>query len=161
MADHAHCAELAHQLRAAFAVSREIGRRMPPETPLAAVTVLSALDRNSELRMSRLARLLDVDMSVMSRHVAYGVERGWIDRAPDPLDKRSRLLRLTARGTDVLRASSGRAAEVIADHLADWSDDDVEQLSALLARLRVSFGDSRPGPLPPTTRPAHPRAEED
>jgi DNA-binding MarR family transcriptional regulator len=144
MADREQCAELAHQLRGTFAVSREIGRRMPPQTPLTAVAVLSALDRHGELRISGLNDLLGVDLSVTSRHVAYGVERGWIERASDPLDRRSRLLRLTAGGSAVLRASSERAAEVLADHLADWADDDVAHLSALLARLRGSFGDSRP-----------------
>jgi DNA-binding MarR family transcriptional regulator len=143
MADREQCVELAHQLRATFAVSREIGRRMPPETPLTAVMVLSALDQHRELRMSGLAELLDIDMSVTSRHVAYGVERGWIDRAPDPLDRRSRLLRLTQSGTEMLRASSDLAAAVVADHLADWPDEDVTRLSALLARLRTSFGDCR------------------
>ena len=144
MADRDQCEELAHQLRGTFAVSREIGRRMPPQTPLTAVAVLSALDRHGELRSSDLTELLAVDLSVTSRHVAYGVERGWIERASDPYDGRSRLLRLTAAGGDVLRASSTRAAEVLADHLADWPDDDVAQLSALLARLRGSFGDHTP-----------------
>ncbi|MBD0739038.1 MarR family winged helix-turn-helix transcriptional regulator [Streptomyces sp. CBMA29] len=143
MADREQCVELAHQLRATFVVSREIARGMPAETPLTAVMVLGALDRHGELRMSRLAELLDVDMSVTSRHVAFGVERGWIDRAPDPLDRRSRLLRLTEHGTRTLRSSSDRAAAVVADHLADWPDADVARLSELLARLRDSFGDCR------------------
>ncbi|MEW2518809.1 MarR family winged helix-turn-helix transcriptional regulator [Actinacidiphila alni] len=143
MADREQCVELAHQLRATFVVSREISRGMPPQTPLTAVMVLGVLDRHGELRMSRLAELLDVDMSVTSRHVAFGVEHGWIDRAPDPLDRRSRLLRLTERGAATLRASSDRAAAVVADHLADWPDADVARLSELLARLRVSFGDCR------------------
>ena len=95
MADREQCAELAHQLRGAFAVTREIARRMPPQTPLTAVAVLSALDRHGELRSSDLTELLAVDLSVTSRHVAHGVERGWIERAPDPYDGRSRLLRLT------------------------------------------------------------------
>jgi DNA-binding MarR family transcriptional regulator len=151
MADRDQCEELAHQLRGTFAVSREIGRRMPPQTPLAAVAVLSTLDRHGELRISALTELLAVDLSVTSRHVAYCVDRGWIERAPDPLDGRSRLLRLTPGGGAVLRASSQRAAEVLAEHLADWPDDDVAQLSALLARLRGSFGDCRP-----RTHAAHP-----
>jgi DNA-binding MarR family transcriptional regulator len=95
------------------------------------------------MRMSRLAELLAIDMSVTSRHVAHLTERGWIDRQPDPLDKRSRLLRLTSRGEQLLREISERYVVALAAALRDWSDEDVGQLSNLLARLRDSFGDCR------------------
>ncbi|WP_443078321.1 MarR family transcriptional regulator, partial [Streptomyces sp. SP17KL33] len=39
--------------------------------------------RHGEMRMSKLAELLSVDMSVTSRHVAHVAERGWIERLPD------------------------------------------------------------------------------
>ncbi|MDJ0342116.1 MarR family winged helix-turn-helix transcriptional regulator [Streptomyces sp. H10-C2] len=145
MATKEHCAELARQLRVVIAVGREVGRALPPETPPATVAALTILGRHGEMRMSRLAEYLDVDMSVTSRHVAHLVERGWIDRTPDALDRRSRLLRLNPHGEKVLAASSDRAAEVLAAHLSDWSDDDVDQLTGLLDRLRLSFGDCRTG----------------
>ncbi|MCM2427535.1 MarR family winged helix-turn-helix transcriptional regulator [Streptomyces sp. RKAG337] len=146
MATKKHCAELARQLRVVVGVGREVGRALPPETPPSTVAVLTVLGRYGEMRMSRLAEYLDIDISVTSRHVAYLAERGWIDRTPDALDKRSRLLRLNPHGEKVLAASSDRAAEVLAAHLSDWSDDDVDLLSGLLDRLRLSFGDCRPGP---------------
>lgn len=145
MATKEHCAELARQLRVVIGVGREVGRALPAETPPATVAVLTVLGRYGEMRMSRLAEYLDIDMSVVSRHVAHLAERGWIDRTPDALDKRSRLLRLNALGEKVLAASSDRAAEVLADRLRDWSDDDVDLLSGLLDRLRLSFGDCRTG----------------
>lgn len=144
MATQEQCAVLADQLRVVVAVGREIGRALPPESPPAMVALLSALDHCGQVRMSKLAERLDIDMSVVSRHVAYAADRGWIDRDPDPLDKRSRLLRLTADGETVLRAASARATDVLADHLSEWPDEDVGQLAALLARLRLSFGDCRP-----------------
>lgn len=146
MATKKHCAELARQLRVVVGVGREVGRALPPETPPSTVAVLTVLGRYGEMRMSRLAEYLDIDISVTSRHVAYLAERGWIDRTPDALDKRSRLLRLNPHGEKVLAAASDRAAEVLAAHLNDWSDDDVDLLSGLLDRLRLSFGDCRPRP---------------
>ncbi len=64
--------------------------------------MLTLLDRYGETRMSRLGELLAIDMSVTSRHVAHIAERGWIEREPDPQDKRSRLLRLTPSGRQLI-----------------------------------------------------------
>jgi DNA-binding MarR family transcriptional regulator len=137
-------AELAEQLSVVSAVKRELGRVLPPDCPPATAAVLAILQRHGEMRMSKLAELLGVDMSVTSRHVAHVAERGWIDRTPDPLDGRSRLLRLTPEGERVLADNSVRYTDMLAAVLADWPDEDVAQLTELLARLRSSFGDCRP-----------------
>lgn len=145
MATQEQFAELAGQLRAIPVVARELSRACPPQCPPASLGVLSVISRHGELRMSRLAELLEVDMSVTSRHVAHLAERGWIDRLPDPHDKRSRLLRLTPGGADMLRAAQDRVAEALAHHLRDWPDEDVTEFSRLLDRLRRDFAaDCRP-----------------
>ncbi|MFF3563950.1 MarR family winged helix-turn-helix transcriptional regulator [Streptomyces sp. NPDC002574] len=137
--------ELASQLRAIPAVARELSRSCPPNCPPASLGVLAVVSRHGELRMSRLAELLDIDMSVTSRHVAHLAERGWIDRLPDPHDRRSRLLRLTPGGMDMLRAALDGVTASLADHLRDWSDQDVLELCRLLERLRTAFtADCRP-----------------
>lgn len=136
--------ELARQLSAIGAVKRGLGRVLPQECPAGAAAVLTLLDRHGEMRMSRLAELLSIDMSVTSRHVAHVAELGWIDRSPDPADKRSRILRLTPAGRDMLAEISERYMKALAHYLADWSDDEVDQLNALLGRLRASFDDCRP-----------------
>ncbi len=43
--------------------------------------------------------------------------RGYVDRTPDPLDGRARVIRLTARGPDVERA----ARETITEVEAEWA----------------------------------------
>lgn len=91
--------ELARQLSAVGAVKRGLARTLPAECPGGSAAVLALLDQHGEMRISRLAELLAVDMSVTSRHVAHVAERGWIERSPDPADKRSRILRLTPRET--------------------------------------------------------------
>ncbi|MFE7543461.1 MarR family winged helix-turn-helix transcriptional regulator [Streptomyces platensis] len=143
MAAHSQYEELARQLSAIGAVKREMGRMLPQECPPASAGVLALLDRHGEMRMSQLAELLAIDMSVTSRHVAHAAERGWIERKPDPADKRSRLLRLTPSGTQLLEELAERYTATLARHLDDWSDADVGQLTELLARLRTSFGDCR------------------
>lgn len=143
MAAQGQYEELARQLSGIGAVKRELGRTLPHDCPPASVGVLTILDRYGEMRMSKLAELLMIDMSVTSRHVAHLAERGWIERKADPLDKRSRLLSLTPSGVELLTDLSERYTDSLARYLGDWSDDDVSRLNELLGRLRDSFGDCR------------------
>ncbi|GGJ71463.1 MarR family winged helix-turn-helix transcriptional regulator [Streptomyces brasiliensis] len=143
MAEQAQYEELARQFSAFGAVKRDMGRILPPDCPSGSVPVLTLLGRHSDMRMSKLAELLAVDMSVTSRHVAHAADRGWIERSPDPADKRSRILRLTAPGRAQLDELSRRSAALLAERLNDWPDEDVSGLIHLMARLRESFGDCR------------------
>jgi DNA-binding MarR family transcriptional regulator len=159
MAGQARYEELIRQFSAFGAVRREMGRILPSDCPSGSAAVLTLLDRHGDMRMSKLAELLAVDMSVTSRHVAHVAERGWIDRSPDPADKRSRILHLTPAGRARMDELSRRTCQMLAERLSDWTDDEVGQLTELMARLRSSFDDCRaahPEPRPPTA----PVAEE-
>ncbi|MFE1878272.1 MarR family winged helix-turn-helix transcriptional regulator [Streptomyces diastatochromogenes] len=156
MAGQAQYEELARQLSAVGAVKRDMGRILPPECPAGSAAVLTLLGRHGDMRMSKLAELLAVDMSVTSRHVAHVAARGWIERSPDPADKRSRILRLTPTGLEQLDELSRRTTHLLADRLSDWTDDEVGQLIRLMTRLRDSFGDCRSAP----PRPPAPVLEE-
>ncbi|MER7819393.1 MarR family winged helix-turn-helix transcriptional regulator [Streptomyces sp. NPDC096153] len=148
MAERSQYEELARQISAMGAVKRGIARLLPAECPSGSAAVLALLARYGEMRMSRLAELLAVDMSVTSRHVAHVAERGWIERSPDPDDGRSRILRLTPAGEAQLDDLGRRTTDLFAHYLEDWSDDDVGRLNALLARLRESVGDRRTARTP-------------
>ncbi|MFI9170461.1 MarR family winged helix-turn-helix transcriptional regulator [Streptomyces lincolnensis] len=158
MAEQAQYEELIRQFSAFGAVKRELGRIMPSGCPSGSGAVLTLLERHGDMRMSKLAELLAVDMSVTSRHVAHVAERGWIQRSPDPADKRSRILRLTPAGRAQLEELSRRTGRLLAERLGDWSDEEVAQLTALMARLRASFDDCRavPAALPADTEPRPP-----
>ncbi|MDQ0991782.1 MarR family winged helix-turn-helix transcriptional regulator [Streptomyces sp. V3I7] len=145
MAEQAQFTELARQLSAIGAVKRDLGRILPHDCPGGSAAVLTLLGRHGDMRMSKLAELLAVDMSVTSRHVTHVAERGWIERSPDPADKRSRILRLTPAGTAMLDELSRRTADLLAERLSDWTDDEIGRLTGLLTRLRESFGDCRSG----------------
>lgn len=149
MAARSQYEELARQLSAIGAVKRGLARILPAECPGGSATVLTLLSKYGEMRITRLAELLAVDMSVTSRHVAHAVENGWIERFPDPADKRSRILRPTPAGNELLGELSRRTTEMFAHNLTDWSDEDVGQLSTLLSRLRDSFSCRGPGGCAP------------
>lgn len=146
MAESAQYEELVRQFSAFGAVKREMSRLMPSDCPSGSASVLTVLGRHGDMRMSRLAELLSVDMSVTSRHVAHLAERGWIERSPDPADKRSRILRLTPAGETRLDELFRRTTQLLAERLGDWSDEEVDDLTRLMARLRDSFGDPRTVP---------------
>lgn len=148
--ERAQYEELTRQLSAVGAVRRQLDRNLPGGCSSGTAVVLALLDRDGDLRIGRLAELLGVDMSVTSRHVAHLAERGWIDRSPDPADRRSRILRLTPEGRDRLAELSDRAAELLALRLSDWSDEDIHTLTSLLSRLRASFDDT-PTRIPAVT----------
>ena len=154
MARQAQYEELVRQLSAVGAVKRDLGRILPPDCSAGSAGVLTLLGRHGDMRMSNLSELLAVDMSVTSRHAAHLAERGWLERSPDPADKRSRILRLTPEGHAMLAELSRRTTELLAERLSDWSDDEVGQLIRLMTRLRASFGDCRTAPhRPPPTTP--------
>lgn len=134
---------LARQVSAIGAVKRGMARSLPADCPSGSAIVLALLKRDGDMRMSRMSELMAVDMSVSSRHVSHTVERGWVERLPDPADKRSRILHLTAEGREKLDELDRRLTAMLTRNLAAWSDDDVELLTTLLARLRDSFGDCR------------------
>ncbi|MFI8004038.1 MarR family winged helix-turn-helix transcriptional regulator [Streptomyces sp. NPDC086010] len=161
MAARSQYEELARQLSAVGAVKRGLARILPAECPGGSATVLTLLARYGEMRITRLAELLAVNMSVTSRHVTHAVENGWIERSPDPTDKRSRILRLTPAGHEVLDELTRRTTEMFAHHLVDWSDEEVGQLNTLLSRLRDSFscrgsGGCAPGRHSGECRAGHP-----
>ncbi len=105
-------------------------------------------------------------MSVTSRHVAHVADRGWIERSPDPADKRSRILRLTPGGHAQLDELTRRTTEMFAHNLQDWSDEDVGFQRAAVPtprQLRLSWsGRLRPRKPyrgvqePPRQRGSHP-----
>ncbi|MFD6288567.1 MarR family winged helix-turn-helix transcriptional regulator [Streptomyces sp. NPDC060205] len=139
MATTAPHQELVHQLTAIAGVRRELGRITPPGCSAGCATALTMLSRHGALSIGQLTELLGVDMSVTSRYVAQLTMLHWVDRRPDPADRRSRILRLTADG----RARSAELNELrtteLAARLADWSDQDISQLASLLSRFRTDL----------------------
>ncbi|MFI6033870.1 MarR family winged helix-turn-helix transcriptional regulator [Streptomyces sp. NPDC051315] len=158
-AQYEQYAELARQLSAVGAVKRDMGRILPPDCPAGSAGVLALLGRHGDLRMSALSELLAVDMSVTSRHAAHLAERGWIERSPDPADKRSRILRLTPDGEAMLLELSRRSTDLLAERLSDWTAEEVGRLIQLMSRLRASFGDCRSAPHRPPPAPPVPVRE--
>lgn len=86
-------------------------------------------------RPSVVAEAVRMDRSSTSSLLGRMVSLGLVDRAPDPDDRRGVVFGLTADGHDRVRAGLTDRGGQFSGRLADWSDDDVEQLTELLRRL--------------------------
>ena len=69
-----------------------------------AYVVLSALDRSPSRTQAALADAIGADKTRIIRTLDDLQRRGYIEREPDPDDRRVRLLAITARGRAVKRA---------------------------------------------------------
>jgi DNA-binding MarR family transcriptional regulator len=138
--------ELMRQLSAVGSVRRELGRIVPAGCSDGSASVLALLGRHGAMRIGRLTELLGVDPSVTSRHVAHLTMLGWIDRDPDPADRRSRILRLTSESHTQLAELSDHRSRELAARLTDWSNEEIRRLAQLLSRLRADFDARRTEP---------------
>ncbi|MFF3469361.1 MarR family winged helix-turn-helix transcriptional regulator [Streptomyces sp. NPDC001984] len=59
-----------------------------------------------QLGLTRLARRMEISTSRLSHLVDRAREHGWVERVPDPVDRRIVLARLTGAGNDALQAAA-------------------------------------------------------
>lgn len=126
-------------IRDVAVLKRDLQRQIVCEVPMAAVAVLSVVDRYGAMRVGELADHLCVDLSVASRHASTLEQHLLLERVPSADDGRSHDVRLTPAGRTVLGEVRGHAVRRLADALADWSDDALHDLSAALTRLRTDL----------------------
>ena len=141
--------ELIDALRTVVRVSR--GAKPAPhpsDLATAAASLLTLLDREGEQRLGRLACLLSVDPSVVSRQVAALGRAGLVDRRPDPLDGRAQLLAITDQGRDALARYHGEWIGWLVRALDGWRDEDIRALTAGLRRLERDVTQAYTPPSP-------------
>lgn len=131
--------DLMHRLSEVVAVKRGLARNLPPDLPAGSAGVLGLLSQHGEMTISELTEVLAVDISVTSRHVSYLADQGWLERSPNPADGRSRLLRLTDAGRDLLAGFSDHITELLSERLSGWSDEEIHELIRLMAKLHDSL----------------------
>jgi DNA-binding MarR family transcriptional regulator len=102
--------------------------------PRAYYAILVALSEQPDraLRMTELAEWLCFSKSRLTHAVGRLEERGWVERAVCPTDRRGAFAVLTAEGLAALEAATPRHVECVRRLLFDrLSPDQVEQLRAI------------------------------
>ena len=86
-------------------VQRAIAREALAELGGQGFAALAVVHREGPVRVSTVAEQLSVDLSVASRQVGALTLAGYVEREPDPDDRRATRINLTPEGTRVLRDS--------------------------------------------------------
>lgn len=94
--------------------------------------LLRALDQAGAMNINTLAALLGLDPSTAGRQVSVLRAAGLVERAPDPADRRCTVVTPTVEGLARMRHVQKSRTESVAELLADWSDDDLCTLDAIL-----------------------------
>ncbi len=105
--------------------------------------VLAALRRAGspyELSPGRLLRETLVTSGTMTNRVDRLAARGFVERYPDPDDRRGVIVRLTAEGKAAVDGAFEALLGAEADLLAGLPDRDRTRLAALLRTLLAPFG---------------------
>jgi len=94
---------------------------------------LAYLSHFGEMSQARLAEILDVAPISAGRLLDRMEEGGWIERMPNPEDRRERTVRMTAKAEGAL------VRTIATEALAGLNADEREQLIALLRRVRANL----------------------
>ena len=106
---------------------------------MAQCKVLIHLQRNEGASQARLAYLTDTDPMALVRILDRMEKDGWIERRPDPADRRARQLYLTKAAMPVIDEVWRIADRARAASLAGLSAVDRTQLVALLGRVHENL----------------------
>lgn len=97
--------------------------------------LLKSLADRGAMRVTDLAGCTNLDTSTVSRHVTQLERAGFIERGPDPADRRAQLVEVSAEGLEHLEAGFHRRRELLTRTLEGWTPADLRQLDHLLARF--------------------------
>ena len=93
---------------------------------------------DSPLRMSELNRHVLLSQPALSRMVDRLVDRGYLDRCPDPGDRRGVRLTLTPAGRETQKQIGSPHARSVTRALSVLTPEELEQLAAITGKLSQS-----------------------
>jgi DNA-binding MarR family transcriptional regulator len=130
-------------------VARLFGRRFSHNGRRLGLTreqcrTLGYLARNEGINQAGLADRLEIRPMTLVRQIDRMEEAGWIERQPDPADRRARLLYLTAKARPILGRIWDVANETRDEALTQLSPAETKQLIELLRRVHATLSDRVP-----------------
>lgn len=129
-------------LRAAAATEQDLTMQQ--------ATVLCVLaDRT--LPMAHLGGLMQINKSSATWLIDRAEDAGLVRRRPDERDRRSQIVELTARGSELGAAFRARVTDLVSDLIADLDPQERELLRAVLSRVVLA---NQPQTTWPSASPA-------
>ncbi len=103
--------------------------------------VLAHLARHEGIHQGGLADILELEPATLARHLDRLEDTGWIERRPDPSDRRAWRLHLTGKATPVLEKMGDLVEITTREALAGLSREERERLQAQLLTIRANLTD--------------------
>src|SRR5271166_1510063 len=128
-------------------VARLFGRRFNQRALLflgltrAQCKVLGYLARNEGINQAGLADLLEIKPMTLVRQIDRMEEDGWIERRPDPGDRRARRLVLTEKARPILARILDLSTEVRNEAFLGLSEMEGRHLTSLLDRVHRNLSE--------------------
>lgn len=108
-----------------------------------AVNVLAVIYRRGPSRLGKVAEVVDIQPSRVSKEIAQLRRRGYVVGQTDPDDHRATQVSLTPRGRRAFARYRRAADQLLEETVADWDDGRLRQLAALLGALAKDFSRDR------------------
>lgn len=136
-------------LLSVWAVARSASELLNPALAASGLSaddfaIYSVLAKRGPLTPTELARHMAAPPTTVSSHLARFTRRGDVRRVPNPNDRRSYLIVLTARGRSSHQRAGALYKPVLHDVMAALGDDE-PSVRAALARLRSVLDQARAG----------------
>jgi MarR family transcriptional regulator for hemolysin len=96
---------------------------------------LFLLSRNEGISQKRLAELSEIEPMTLVRILDRMESDGWVERRPDPNDRRARTLYVTAGATPILQQIDKLSAQMRTEALSGLSGEQRNQLMSLLEQV--------------------------
>jgi len=104
--------------------------------------LLARIGRHGFISVVELAEQVDRDPSTISRQVAKLEQMELVTRQPGRLDQRVREAAITPEGQRVLAQITTARRRLLKGLLADWSEEDRQNLPGLIGRLAQAMKDA-------------------
>jgi DNA-binding MarR family transcriptional regulator len=109
---------------------------------------LAYLARHEGINQTGLAELMDIECISLARLIDRMEQAGWVERRPDPADRRARLLFMTEKAKPIFARIRAVGQEVRKEALAGLTAEDAERLLDLLLQVRANLSDRSEAPVP-------------
>jgi DNA-binding MarR family transcriptional regulator len=123
-------------------IKRVIGERaraVHPDLQPASYLMLSLLTTEGPQRSSTMSERFNVDKGAISRQVQHLCELGLLEREPDPGDGRAILVSASADAIRRMKSVDADRRRWLKGRLAGWSEDDLRDFVAGLARYNAAL----------------------
>ncbi len=108
--------------------------------------ILGYLARHEGINQAGLADLLEIKPMTLVRQLDRMEVDGWIERRPDPADRRARRLVLTDKARPILARILDLSSDVRREAFADLSEEEGRHLVDLLRRVHGNLAERAPSP---------------